>query len=153
MKKKLLFLLAIMLIAGSYSSLQAQSKKKSEKHEHKEIKKHKIVMQLTSSDALVHKGLIKQLNNLKKGWGDTVLLEVVCHGPGIEFLMSEKTTFKTEIYELKEKGVDFVACENTLREKQISKEQILPDLRFVLMGIGEIVLKQEAGWTYIKAGN
>lgn len=153
MKKKLLVLVATVLLAGSYSNLEAQSKKNPAKKEHKEIRQHKIVMQLTSSDVQVHKGLIKQLNNLKKGWGDTVLLEVVCHGPGIEFLMGEKTTFKNEIYELKEKGVDFVACENTMREKQIPKEEILPEIRFVLMGIGEIVLKQEAGWTYIKAGN
>jgi intracellular sulfur oxidation DsrE/DsrF family protein len=31
-------------------------------------------------------------------------------------------------------------------------EAILPEMSYVKMGIGEIVLKQEAGWIYIKAG-
>lgn len=33
---------------------------------------HRIVMQLTSGDTMVYKGLFKQLNNLKAGWGDSV---------------------------------------------------------------------------------
>lgn len=116
-------------------------------------KKHLIIMQLTSGDVGVHKSLTKQLNNLKNGWGDSVEIEVVCHGPGIDFIVAEKTIFKSEIYQLKKKGVVFVACENTMREKQIPREAILPDMHFVQMGIGEIVIKQEQGWSYIKAGN
>lgn len=154
MKNNLIIAILSVLILGLSSNLEAQHKKvKSNKVEKSQIKKHRIVMQLTSSDPNVHKGLIKQLTNLKKGWGDTVVIEVVCHGPGIEFLMTEKTAYKEEINSLRERGVDFVACENTMREKQISREQLLSELRFVVMGIGEIVLKQEEGWSYIKAGN
>lgn len=116
-------------------------------------KKHLIVMQLTSADTMVHKGLIKQLNNLKTGWGDTVNIEVVCHGPGIELLMSSKSKFSQQISQLQQKGIDFVACENTMLEKTINKTEILPNMIFVRMGIGEIILKQEQGWHYIKAGN
>lgn len=116
-------------------------------------KKHLIVMQLTSADTMVHKGLIKQLNNLKTGWGDTVNIEVVCHGPGIELLMSSKSKFSQQINQLQQKGIDFVACENTMLEKKINKTEILPNMIFVRMGIGEIILKQEQGWHYIKAGN
>jgi intracellular sulfur oxidation DsrE/DsrF family protein len=116
-------------------------------------KKHLIVMQLTSADTMVHKGLIKQLNNLKTGWGDTVNIEVVCHGPGIELLMSSKSRFSQQINQLQQKGIDFVACENTMLEKKINKTEILPNMIFVHMGIGEIILKQEQGWHYIKAGN
>jgi intracellular sulfur oxidation DsrE/DsrF family protein len=109
-------------------------------------------MQLVSGDELVHKGLIKQLNNLKNGWGDTVAIEVVCHGPGIELLMKEKSTQQNEIQKLIKRDIVFVACENTMREKKISYEAILPNTKFVVMGIGEIVIKQEQGWSYIKAG-
>lgn len=113
---------------------------------------HKIVFQLTSDDAKVHKGLIKQLNNLKDGWNDQVEMEVVCHGPGINFLLQNISTMEAEIMALKNRGVVFIACENTLREKNIDKNTVIPHLNFVTMGIGEIVEKQEAGWSYIKAG-
>lgn len=116
------------------------------------LPKHKIIMQLTSADPLVHKGLVKQLNNLKNGWKDSVIIEVVCHGPGMDFLHKEKTTFSDEIDKLIGRGIQFIACENTMKERSITKEMILPEVLYVVMGIGEIVIKQEQGWSYIKAG-
>lgn len=116
------------------------------------IVKHRIVMQLVSNDEAVHKGLMKQLNNLKNGWADTVAIEVVCHGPGIELLMHEKSTQALEIAKLQQRGIVFVACENTMLEKKIAHSSIMSHVKFVTMGIGEIVLKQEQGWSYIKAG-
>jgi hypothetical protein len=113
---------------------------------------HKIVFQLTSEDPKLHKGLIKQLNNLKNGWGESVEMEVVCHGPGINFLIVGISEYQKEIEELSVKGIHFVACENTLIEKKIDKNTVIPNLEFVKMGIGEIVLKQEIGWSYIKVG-
>ena len=113
---------------------------------------HKIVMQLTSNDTLVHKGLLKQLNNLKEGWGDSVAIEVVCHGPGIEFLIKDKSRNTSQINKMIDKNVRFVACENTLKAKKIDKSQLMSNLDFVVMGIAEIVVKQELGWSYIKAG-
>jgi uncharacterized protein len=151
--KHLLKLFMMLALIGISTNTQAQHPGKSKKTKQgANIKKHQIIMQLTSGDAAVHKGLIKQLNNLKTGWGDTVAIEVVCHGPGIDFLTTDKTKFKDEIYQLKAKGIEFVVCENSLREREVPKEAILPDMSFVKMGIGEIVLKQEAGWIYIKAG-
>lgn len=116
------------------------------------LAKHKIVMQLTSSDPQVWKSLIKQLNNLKNGWKDSAMIEVVCHGPGLDFLTMEKSTVSNDISALFQRGVSFVACENTMRERNISRDSILPNTNFVLMGIAEIVTKQEQGWAYIKAG-
>jgi len=139
---KILFVIVFIVLADT--TVQAQQFT---------FKKHLIVMQLTSADTLVHKGLMKQLNNLKDGWGDTVNIEVVCHGPGIELLTSAKSKFKDQISQLQLKGIDFVACENTMLEKKLIKNEMLPNMMFVRMGIGEIILKQEQGWYYIKAGN
>ena len=66
--------------------------------------------------------------------------------------MAGKTTQLENIRKFKSMGIDFVGCENTLREKKISKSEIIPEAGFVKMGIGEIILRQEEGWTYIKSG-
>lgn len=113
---------------------------------------HQVVLQLSSNDTLVWKGLMNNIKNLKNGWGDSVSIEVVAHGPGIEFLMLGKTTQQEKIAYFKSKGVVFVGCENTLTERKISKESIIPEAGFVKMGVGEIILKQEQGWSYIKVG-
>lgn len=114
--------------------------------------KHKIVMQLADNDPQVQKGLLKQLTNLKDGYGDEVLIEVVCHGPGLDLLHSERSSHREKLLELKDRGIIFIACENTLKGRNIPREAIMPEFDFVPMGIGEIIEKQEAGWSYIKAG-
>lgn len=112
---------------------------------------HKIVFQLTDNDEKSHKALSNQLKNLTEGWPDAEF-EVVVHSAGINYLQKSKTTSKDEIEALTAKGVKFKACENTLKSKNIDKSDILETAGFVPMGIAEVVLKQEAGWSYIKAG-
>lgn len=114
--------------------------------------KHHIVMQLSSNDTLVWKGLMNNLRHLKEGWGDSVEVEVVAHGPGADLLTAAKTTQLEKIRQFKTMGIVFVVCENTLRERKIPKESIISEAGFVKMGIGEIVMKQEQGWSYIKVG-
>ena len=113
---------------------------------------HKVIMQLSSSDTLAWKGLMNNIKNLKAFWGDSVVIEVVAHGPGIGFLMKEKTTQLERIIDFKSKGVVFAGCENTLLERKISKESIIQEAGFVKSAVVEIILKQEQGWSYIKGG-
>ncbi len=111
----------------------------------------KIVFQLTSNDSLVHKAVIRQFKNILKE-DPTVKLAVVCHGPGIEMLMKEKTVVYPSIQELSKKGVEFVACENTMVEKKMEKIQLVDGLKYVKAGIIEVAKRQQEGWSYIKAG-
>jgi uncharacterized protein len=48
--------------------------------------------------------------------------------------------------------VDFVACENAMREHKIKREDLVTDCRTVPSGVVEVVLKQDKGWAYLKAG-
>lgn len=114
-------------------------------------KKLKVVFQLTSSDTLVQKGLIKQLNNFLDA-APNARLEVVCHNNGITLLQTSATKQADNIRALKARGVDFVACENTMRDRKITRAELLPECRTVPAGVVELALKQEADWQYIRAG-
>jgi uncharacterized protein len=114
-------------------------------------KKHRIVFQLASSDTAVHMALIRQLNNVLAATSGTEI-EVVTHGPGISMMVAKKAHFAKQINELHHRGVHFMVCENTLNVKMMEKTEILQEAGFVPVGIMEIVYKQEAGWSYIKAG-
>ena len=107
MNKKLLFAFAILLFSFNISAQTGATQ-------------HRVVMQLSSNDTLVWKGLMNNIKNLKNGWGDSVSIEVVVHGPGIEFLRKGKTTQQERIAYFKSKGVVFAACENTLTERKIT---------------------------------
>ncbi|MBL7815036.1 MAG: DsrE family protein [Saprospiraceae bacterium] len=114
-------------------------------------KAHKVVFQLTNNDTLAHKALVRQINNLLTA-APNAQIEVVCHNNGIEFLTAAKTKQAKGITELKAKGVVFAACENTLRERKIEKTEIVSEAIFVPAGVLEVVMKQEDGYSYLKAG-
>lgn len=43
-----------------------------------------------------------------------------------------------------------VACENTMRAKKITKEDMLPAVSYVPAGVTEIMKKQGEGWAYLR---
>jgi intracellular sulfur oxidation DsrE/DsrF family protein len=111
---------------------------------------HKVVVQINTSDTLVWHGALKNISNLQSALGANTQVEVVVHGSGIGLLLDGKTTQKPKIAELAATGVMFKACENTIRERKIDRNTLLQQSGTVPSGVAEIVLKQEAGWAYLK---
>ena len=116
-------------------------------------KTHKVVFQFTNAnDTLQQKAFVKQLENTTDYWPEAHY-EVVLYNQGIELVMNSNTHYKEKLLLLKSKGVKFVVCENTLKNRKIDKKSLFTDLvDYVPAGIAEIVLKQEQGWSYIKGG-
>lgn len=136
----------VVLLALFSFTVKAQAKLDNQKPEHK------IIFQLTSGDTTAHKQLIKQFNNILSV-SPTTKIEVVCHGAGLDMLVSGKTIVEDKIKILAEKGVVFNACEFSIKERKVDRSKIISVSGFVPAGIVEIVSKQEQGWSYIKAGN
>jgi len=134
-----------VLVLFSFAA-KAQTKSENQKPEHK------IIFQLTSGDTSAHKQLMKQFNNILSV-SPTTKIEVVCHGAGLDMLVSGKTIVEDKIKALSEKGVVFNACEFSMKERKVDRSKIISESGFVPAGIVEIVIKQEQGWSYIKAGN
>lgn len=147
------FLILILLFIANFGFSQ-KNEKKSKTEIVSEVKQEprKIVMQLTSADTTAHKMLMKQLKNILSVAPDTKI-EVVCHGPGLSMLVFDKTIVAKQMQEAVDKGVDFAACRFSMKERNVTEEQLFKRARIVEAGIIEIVDKQNAGWAYIKAGN
>ncbi len=141
--KNLVFTLFMALLVFNISAKNSKNKSKESVH--------KIVFQLTTNDTMAHKSLMKQLSNITSV-APTTKIEVVCHGPGLDMLVTGKTVVQEKIKQLKVIGVDFVACEFSIKERNVPIEKIIPEAGFVKAGIIEIVTKQEQGWSYIKSG-
>ncbi|HUE70431.1 MAG TPA: hypothetical protein VMP01_06025 [Pirellulaceae bacterium] len=82
-----------------------------------------VHINFTDSERQKH-GLKNVANILKEEKGAEI--EVVCHGGGIGLLVKDKTDHAVEVARLIKEGVRFAACENTLRDKSIPKENLLP---------------------------
>ncbi|MFN6245136.1 MAG: DsrE family protein, partial [Chitinophagaceae bacterium] len=63
-----------------------------------------------------------------------------------------KTHLATDIEAVSSQGVIFNACENTMNKYGIKKEMLLNVAGTVASGVAELVIQQENGWSYIKAG-
>lgn len=132
--------LILLVLIGFIPILKAQSNQ------------HKIVFQFTNGqDTMQQKAFIKQLQNLTEHWPQANY-EVVVYNQGLELVMLEKSKFIPEVLVLHKKGVRFVVCENTMKNRKIEKTAFIPEVEYVKAGIAEIVEKQEQGWSYIKGG-
>lgn len=112
--------------------------------------KHRVVFQMNSNDPESQKALVNNIQNIKKAWGSEVAIEVVAHGLGIELVMTEKSAVAQDVTKMIKTGVIFVACENTMAKKNITKAELIENVGTVPSGIAEIIIKQEQGWSYIK---
>jgi intracellular sulfur oxidation DsrE/DsrF family protein len=96
--------------------------------------------------------VVGQLKNIRTAWPNAQI-EVVCHGPGLELLVTSKSKASGQVTEWAAKGVTFSACNNTMKRRNIKKEDLLPAAQVVPSAIIELTLKQEKGWAYIKGGH
>ena len=115
-----------------------------------QAKQHKIVFDFTRSDTASFAVMVRHANSIMTRTGNAQL-EIVCHGPGLDLVLKEKTTVPKEIQELQEKyKVVFAACEATMRRKGIDKNQLLDQVIIVPAAILEISTREQEGWSYIK---
>lgn len=113
---------------------------------------HKIVIQLNTADTLAWSATMGNIRNLQKVWPEHLNVEVVVHGLALDLLVASKTPMAKDITELSKSGVNFMACENSMRKHHIVKSDLVLEAFTVPSGVAEVVIKQEAGFSYLKAG-
>ncbi len=117
-----------------------------------DTKDHKIVMQFSVGDSLEQVSIIGQVGNIRTAWPNATI-EVVCHSSGLDLLTTKKSKAAKSIEELSSKGVVFAACNNTMRRRNLKKEDMVPAAVIVPSGMLELVTKQEEGWAYLKGAH
>jgi intracellular sulfur oxidation DsrE/DsrF family protein len=92
----------------------------------KPFAEHRVVLQLSDSDAKKESLVISVANNLIKAYGpDAIAVEVVAFGPGIDVLRTGNAN-RTRVESLISQGVKFDVCLNTLDtiERETGKGRI-----------------------------
>ena len=119
----------------------------------KPFAEHRIVLQLSDSDAKKESLVISVANNLIKAYGpDAIAVEVVAFGPGIDVLRTGNAN-RTRVESLIAQGVKFDVCVNTLDtiERETGKRpDIIPGAIPVQVGVGQILSLTENGFTLVR---
>ncbi len=119
----------------------------------KPFAEHRIVLQLSDSDASKQGLVISVAYNLLKAYDpDKVAIEVVTFGPGIDLLRPDNTNRK-RVESLVAQGVRFDVCLNTVDtiERETGKRpDIIPQAITVQVGVGQILSLTENGYTLVR---
>lgn len=110
--------------------------------------KFKVLFHLDEEDKT---GLVLQnIGNLIIDLGqDNLEIEMVANSEAVKSLV-KGNKFESMYKELVNKQLSICACANTMRNLGIQKEELPDFVTVISSGVGEIVKKQAAGWSYIR---
>ena len=121
-------------------------------------KEHRLILQVNSNDpAAMNQALNNAMNVMEyyKETGETVKIEVVAYGPGLNMLRDDTSPVKARIetMALSTPEISYKACGNT-RENMHKAENkdipIIPQAEVVKSGVVHIMQLEEQGWTYVR---
>ena len=129
--------------------------------------KQKVVYHVNYDDPKQQAGALRNIQNHINAVGaENLDLKVVMHGKGLTLLLTPDAAANTKlkmgnatdemqakISGLKDQGVGFQVCSNTLNGKKINRENDLYDVSeadIVPSGVAELARLQALGYTYIK---
>ncbi len=111
---------------------------------------HKVVFQVSDADPAKWNLALNNARNVMTDLGrDTVAIEIVAYGPGIGMLKMDSAA-GPRIAEAMSAGVSVVACENTMKNQKIARDDMLPKIGYVDAGVVQLMKRHREGFAYIR---
>ncbi len=112
--------------------------------------KQRLVIQMSDAEPGKWRLALNNARNVQEDLGkQNVEIEIVAYGPGIGMLKLESEV-GNGITQAMTDGVKVVACENTMRNQKLKREDMQGGIGYVNAGVVEIMQKQREGWAYIR---
>ena len=158
---KSLWLVAATLLALSFTTAQAGTAKNG-------YNKQKVVYHINYDNPKKQAGALRNIQNHINAVGaENLELKVVLHGNGLALLLDPESlpkltkfkhananeTMTAKIDSLKNQGVDFNVCANTVRGRKVDLENDLYNVDekdIVPSGVAEVAYLQAQGYSYVK---
>lgn len=118
--------------------------------------KHKVVIQVSSSDATIQKIALNNAVNIQRHFDPgEVDVEIVAYGPGLSILtQSKKNKQAKRVASLAMSDITFSACGNTMkkvtRKNKGKAPKLIEGVKVVPAGVVRIMELHEKGYTYIR---
>lgn len=110
----------------------------------------KVVFQVSDNDPAKWNLTLNNVKNIQTDLGAAnVQIEIVAYGPGIGMLKADSVA-GNRVREAVDAGVAVVACENTMANQKLTRDDMLPKISYAPAGVVELMKKQQQGWAYIK---
>ncbi len=119
---------------------------------------HYVAIHVDESDPKLMNMALNNAKNVSayyESQGDSVVIELVAYGPGLQMLVAGKSPVADRIAQmsLELENISFSACGNTMRKMAAKTGQevvLLDEARQVPSGVVRLVELQEQGYAYIR---
>jgi len=125
-----------------------------------DAKPHRVAIQVNQNDPAVMNLALNNATNIMeeyKSKGETVEIQLVTYGPGLNMLRDDTSPVKDRLKQIKDASfpskITYAACNNTKQgmEKREGKSiTIVPEAELVPSGAVTLIQLQEQGWSYLK---
>jgi intracellular sulfur oxidation DsrE/DsrF family protein len=120
-----------------------QAKKKS-------TNRQRVLFQVSDNDPSKWNLALNNARNVQADLGkEKVQIEIVAYGPGLSMLKAESKVADRLAGALDE-NVGLIACENTMTNTKVSKDDMYSGIAYVKAGVTHIMQRQREGWAYIR---
>ena len=110
----------------------------------------RVVIQVSDNDSGKWNLALNNARNLQTALGkDNVDIELVAYGPGIAMLKADSLV-GNRIEDAGKDGVRVVACDNTMKNQKLVKDDMLRGIAYAPAGVVQIMERQKQGWSYIR---
>jgi intracellular sulfur oxidation DsrE/DsrF family protein len=125
-----------------------------------DAKSHRVAIQVNQNDPAVMNLALNNATNIMEDYkakGETVEIQIVTYGPGLNMLRDDTSPVKDRLKQIKDASfpskITYAACNNTKQgmEKREGKSiTIVPEAELVPSGAVTLIELQEKGWSYLK---
>lgn len=150
MQKKPAIYMLLAFFWGGLAIFQPAQAASARSHHSAVAAKEKVVIQVSDNDPKKWALALNNAENVQEDIGkDKVDIEIVAYGPGLPILKLDSPV-ASRVAEAIASGIKVVACENTMRKTNLTKDDMLPNLDYVKSGVPEIMHRQQEGYAYIR---
>lgn len=112
--------------------------------------KQKVIFQVSDADPKKWSLALYNAANVQEDLGkQNVSIEIVAYGPGIGMLKAD-AEIANRVLDAMANGVEVVACENTMINLHLARDDMISRIGFAKAGVVEIMKRQQEGYAYIK---
>jgi uncharacterized protein len=110
----------------------------------------KLVIQVSDGEPAKWNLALNNAKNVQDELGSAnVDIEIVAYGPGISMLKLDSLA-ANRVQDAVKSGIGIVACENTMRNMKLAKDDMSAAISYAPAGVVQIMKRQQAGWTYLR---
>ena len=136
-------LMATLLMVAAAIAMSASAHAQS-------VQRNRIVIQVSDAEPAKWNLALNNVKNVQEDLGaKNVDIEIVAYGPGLGMLKVDSVV-ANKIADALASGVSVIACENTMKNQKLTRDDMLPKIGYVPAGVVQLMKRQQQGWAYIR---